>query len=831
MFQRSLLDTIRQLRLPVTIAILLGVLALAQGGSAAIAADPPNQPFDLIYSAENVKYRIDHFGVGMLDTTTGNLTVPANVVDGTDIIKAYLIWAGLGQDDDGVLLQRVGVGSPQRIQADWVWNNSTYGGQTWGCCGNELSVYAADITATDIITHGPTASIYTVSDMDIQHVSGSGRVVSENWGVSLLIVFEADDVNPRDIFVKLGNDGLFANWTGLYGPNSDVQCMDFDTAPIARKAAFEVIVGGVATDKRFNALWGRSGDEPYTTYTPKLGATWNQDKGLINLPPNINGIDPSLQALAEPTLANNFTSPFDDSSGDEWDVYKRFDVDIPADHNWACLQIESASQENRPDLPPIVPGSPTNENLAASIGFLGFIAYVDVAEEPEIEIVKLTNGQDANDPDGADVPVIAPGDTVTWTYVVTNIGVIDINEEDISVTDDVIGTITAIVDKGDNDAVLSPGEVWRYQATGSAVNLVNPPDDPDLNLVEDVCTQDGALTVPSTAYTNIGAVTIPSMQDTDPSSYCAPQPEIEIIKYTNGQDANDPDGADVPVIAPGDTVTWTYVVTNIGAIDINEEDISVTDDVIGTITAIVDKGDNDAVLSPGEVWRYQATGSAVNLVNPPDDPDLNLVEDVCTQDGALTVPSTAYTNIGAVTIPSMQDTDPSSYCAPQPEIEIIKYTNGQDANDPDGADVPVIAPGDTVTWTFRVTNIGPIDINEEDITVTDNVIGPITMIADKADGDGVLTPNESWIYFATGQALDLANPGNTAGLQLAPNVCTAGGAETRPSTAYTNIGTVNIPSMEDSDPSSYCGPVPTGIDDVDEPSRFNVKIYIPLLVR
>ena len=688
MSQRSFRDTIGQLRLPITIAILLGVFALAQSVSPAFAADPPNQPFDLIYSAENVRYRIDHFGIGMLDTTTGNLTVPANVVDGTDIIKAYLIWAGLGQDNDGVLLQRVGVGSPQRIQADRVWNNSTYGGQTWGCCGNELSVYSADITATDIITHGPTASIYTVSDMDIQHVSG-GRVVSENWGVSLLIIFESDYVNPRDVFVKLGNDGLFADWTGLNGPNSDVQCMNFDAAPIARKAAFEVIVGGVATDKRFNALWGRSGDEPYTAYTPELGAIWNQDKGLINLPPNINGIDPSLQALAEPTQANNFASPFDDSSGDEWDVYKRFDVDIPANHDWACLQVESASQANRPDLPPVVPNSPTHENVPASIGFLGFIAYVDVAAEPEIEIVKLTNGQDANDPDGADVPVIAPGDTVTWTYVVTNIG----------------------------------------------------------------------------------------------------------------------------------------------TIDINEEDISVTDDVIGTITAIVDKGDNDAVLSPGEVWRYQATGSAVNLVNPPDDPDLNLVENVCTQDGAQTVPSTAYTNIGAVTIPSMQDTDPSSYCGPQPEIEIIKYTNGMDANDPDGADVPVIAPGDTVTWTFRVTNIGPIDINEEDISVTDNVIGPITMIADKADGDGVLTPNESWIYFATGQALDLVNPGNTAGLQLAPNVCTAGGAETRPSTAYTNIGTVNIPSMEDSDPSSYCGPVPTGIDDINEPSRLNVKIYIPLLVR
>ncbi|MEZ4582398.1 MAG: hypothetical protein R3A10_12315 [Caldilineaceae bacterium] len=50
-------------------------------------------------------------------------------------------------------------------------------------------------------------------------------------------------------------------------------------------------------------------------------------------------------------------------------------------------------------------------------------------------------------------------------------------------------------------------------------------------------------------------MTIPTMSAADPSSYCGPQPEIDIIKYTNGFDANDPNGLLVPVITPGDPVT------------------------------------------------------------------------------------------------------------------------------------------------------------------------------------------------------------------------------------------------------------------------------------
>ncbi|MCB9137837.1 MAG: hypothetical protein H6642_05765 [Caldilineaceae bacterium] len=833
-----------------TLLLLIGSVIAFNAGSVAEAADPPNQPFDLVYSVTDVKYRIYQDGVGMLYQTQGTLDVPN--LDSPGVVKAYLVWAGLGRDDDGVLLRRDNE-ADTRIVPEMVWNRETFGGQaTWGCCGEELTSYAADITDLNIVLTGNHN--YTVSDMAVSHQK-DGRTVTENWGYSLIIIYEDPTlVQTRDVYVKLGNDALFAGWDGLLGPNSDVQCQAFDPAAAERRANFSVIVGGVENASRRSALWGMADSADFLDRDVE-GGTWNQDAGLIHLPPNIIGVysDAAVGVYGGTQLDGPFPndsvysqpdngSPFADRNGDEWDEYHRFDVPVAMGDSWVCVQAESASRDNRPTLP--VPG-PGTLNRPASIGFLGFIIVVEdllPPPEPAIAIVKYTNGEDANDPNGPGVPIIAPGDAVTWTYQVTNVGLVDIPEADIVVTDSVEGTITGIIDKGDGDAVLAPHEVWLYQAVGTAIDLGSPPANPGLVLVNDVCTQGNADAPGSTAYTNVGVVTIPGMNDEDPSSYCNPQPDplIDIIKYTNGFDANDPDGSDVPIIIEGDTVTWTYHVTNVGTVNIPEADITVTDNIEGTVTDIIDKGDGDDILAPDEVWIYQAVGVALNLDQPPADPGLILVNDVCTLGGTQGPPDTAYTNVGTVAIPSMSDDDPSSYCNPpdedvtEPEIAIIKYTNGADANDPNGPGVPIIEPGDTVTWTYHVTNTGTVSIAEIDITVTDNVEGTITDIIDKGDGDDILAPDEVWIYQAVGIAVDLVSPPSDAGLILVDDVCTQGSTNLPAATAYTNIGTVTIPNMFDDDPSSYCPPPPTAIiDDSVAPDRpdLDEQIFIPILHR
>ena len=311
---------------------LVGVL-LAQPAPV-LASDPPTQPFDLVFEASGQKLQVYNGGLGMLGQTEGTLT-DVNL-GGTEIVAAYLVWAGLGRDDDGITLQRVGGGPAQTLTptAELTWNNDRYGKPTWGCCGRELSVYAADLLASGIVQLG--VHDYTVADMDIQHVSG-GQQVSENWGFSLIVAYVDPTLPaPRNVVIKLGNDGLFANWGeiespsgNILGPNSDVQCFAFDAAGYEREAQFSVVVSGVASGDRHNAIWSGTGSEAYVDPATQ-GGTWTQDQGLVHLPPNIVGIDidggKATQVAGPEEVDGVWTSPFADRSGDEWDEFPIIDV-------------------------------------------------------------------------------------------------------------------------------------------------------------------------------------------------------------------------------------------------------------------------------------------------------------------------------------------------------------------------------------------------------------------------------------------------------------------------------------------------------------------------
>ncbi|MEZ4864078.1 MAG: SdrD B-like domain-containing protein [Caldilineaceae bacterium] len=413
---------------------------------------------------------------------------------------------------------------------------------------------------------------------------------------------------------------------------------------------------------------------------------------------------------------------------------------------------------------------------------------------PAIAIKKFTNNQDADDPNGFDVPQIAPGATVTWTYRVTNIGNVPFTDTEVMVSDDIVGPITQIVDKGDGDNILAPGEVWIYQKVGTAVNLLI--NQSGLTIVEGCDFTESGVTRP--AYRNIGTVVVQDLMASDPSHYCnTPAPAIAIKKFTNGQDADDPNGTDVPQIAPGAAVTWTYRVTNTGNITIMDVDISVSDDIAGPVTQIINKGDGDNLLAPGEVWIYQKVGTAVNLLTA--------------QSGVTTVPGCdpnqtdlirpAYRNIGMVMALEMTDSDPSHYCnAPAPGIVIKKFTNGNDADNANDADVPQIAPGATITWTYYVTNTGNVPFSDSQVAVNDDIAGQVTQIIDKGDGNNVLAPGETWIYQKVGTAVNLTT--TQAGLTIVAGCDPNNAGVTRPT--YRNIGTVTAQQLTATDPSHYC---------------------------
>jgi len=228
--------------------------------------------------------------------------------------------------------------------------------------------------------------------------------------------------------------------------------------------------------------------------------------------------------------------------------------------------------------------------------------------------------------------------------------------------------------------------------------------------------------------------------------------EIDIKKYTNGEDANSPTG---PIIDVGDPVLWDYIVTNIGPEPLTE--VEVTDTILGDVNC------PENTLNPTQTMICTVIGTA--------------------EEGQ-------YANIRTVTARDpydneVTDSDPSHYLGvtpPEADIKIEKLTNGFDADTPPGPSIP---EDDPVEWTYIVTNIGSLPLDK--ISVTDSVSGvdPNCFIDPNTF---ILDPNKSITCKAFG---------------------TAGEGQ------YANIGTVtafdpNNNEVTDSDPSHYYG-VPSGV--------------------
>jgi uncharacterized repeat protein (TIGR01451 family) len=290
-------------------------------------------------------------------------------------------------------------------------------------------------------------------------------------------------------------------------------------------------------------------------------------------------------------------------------------------------------------------------------------------------------------------------------------------------------------------------------------------------------------------------------------------PTIEIKKFTNGFDADNPNDPDVPQLQPGATVTWTYRVTNTGTITIPRASVLVTDSQPGvtpTLDTTSDLG-SDNQLAPSEVWIFVATGVVQDLEAPTV--PVTIV-DGCNP-GGTAAPGVreSYRNIGVVTVPGAQDDDPSHYCnPPTPGIEIKKYTNGFDADNPDDRDVPQLQPGAVVTWTYVVTNTGNITFAQASVVVTDSQPGVIPVLVTASDNprDSLLAPGESWTYVATGtvQNLDSPTPGTVVVNGCNPNNTQVPGSQP----TYFNLGRVTVPGANDDDPSHYCNPPTASIN-------------------
>ena len=174
-----------------------------------------------------------------------------------------------------------------------------------------------------------------------------------------------------------------------------------------------------------------------------------------------------------------------------------------------------------------------------------------------------------------------------------------------------------------------------------------------------------------------------------------PSPDIDIEKATNGEDADTPPGPEIP---EGDTVTWTYVVTNIGNVTL--DNITVADDQGVAVDCLA-----VTTLLPGESMSCAASGTALpgqyaNIGSAGGDP-------VDEEGEPLAINGDLF--------PSPADSDPSHYFGVDtlPAITVEKSANP----------ITVPEPGGTVQFTVVVSND-----SDEAVTLTslvDDVYGDL----------------------------------------------------------------------------------------------------------
>ena len=388
---------------------------------------------------------------------------------------------------------------------------------------------------------------------------------------------------------------------------------------------------------------------------------------------------------------------------------------------------------------------------------------------PAIDIEKFVNGVDADDPTG---PVVSVGDTVTFTYVVTNTGEVPL--DNVAAVDLTLGPLTCpttSLDVGESmecdpntEIVTTPGQHFM-EAEVTATGETGAPG------VTDPIPGSGKGRLYS--FTFVNGITLAGN---------APDDNTFFLAGAGGSSVDNPTGMDVHLSCSdkfeggwgqkdgpeiGVDTAWQLAAFEIIKFKDGKEDKRCGDSLFPVTQEVSDSdpvyflaeepanpsidieksvNGEDADVPPGPTVQLGSTVTFGYVVTNTGDVPLTDVSVVDSTLGPVTCPQTTLevgetiecgpntevaaeigpmsmkatvTGIG-VGIPVM-DMDPVNFVVvpvPVPSIDIEKYVNGYDADDEPG---PQFLVGDHLTFTYVVTNTGNTVL--DDIVVVDNTLG------------------------------------------------------------------------------------------------------------
>jgi uncharacterized repeat protein (TIGR01451 family) len=400
--------------------------------------------------------------------------------------------------------------------------------------------------------------------------------------------------------------------------------------------------------------------------------------------------------------------------------------------SWSC----SRNGGSDPELPSGDIGSSATVTL-------GIGDFVDCTITNTSRSVQIALQKEAGVPtDVNDNGLTDAGDTIAFTFTVTNTGVLPLSG--ISVTDPTVGSITC------PDPTLATGE--SEICTADTVYTITPADEAA-----------GSVTNTATASGVPPGTTLPtsSPQSSTTTPTESPRPLVSIIKTGVASG-----GVGSP-LRVGQTISYTYLVTNVGNVVLTS--VAVDDPTLGSVTC-----PTPAPPGLGIGQSVTCTADGVYVVTAAD-----VVRGSVTD----TATATGEGGTGGTSPPSDPSTEIIKTEPPAPEVAINKLAVVTPAADQDAAEL-----GDTVQYSYRVTNIG--NVNLTSLAVDDAPIGSVTCPTPAPPGlapGGSLTCTADAPHTVTQDDLDAGEVTDTA---TATGVGEAGGTSPR-----SDPSTVTIPTV------------------------------------
>ncbi len=395
---------------------------------------------------------------------------------------------------------------------------------------------------------------------------------------------------------------------------------------------------------------------------------------------------------------------------------------------------------------------------------------------PGTEVLTNTSGLSSNTvPNDGNVDLLAPGDVITLT------GTYTVTQADLNAG--VAITNTATANGTPTDGTLTPP---------TDTETITPTPNPTLGITKTASKTTGLVLGDVITYTyvvtNTGNVSINNVTvgDVHPGSGPDPVPDNEVLTNTSGLSSNTvANDGNVDVLAPGDviTLTGTYTVTQ------NDLDAGVAI----TNTATANGTPTSGTLTPP---------TDTETITPTPAPAMTITKTANKTTGLVLGDVITYTyvvtNTGNVSINnvSVADVHPGSGPDPIPGTEILTNTSGLSVNTTaNDGNINKLAPGDVVTMTGTYT-VTQFDL-DAGVAITN------TATANGTPTSGTLTPptDTETITPTPAPAMTITKTANkTTGLVLGDVITYT--------YVVTNTGNVSINNVNISDVHPGSGPDP-----------------------